>query len=189
MNPRKILIHLTQVLFCCAVLTLSGIAAQAATDMFLHIDGIEGESTAAGHEGSIEILSWSWGMSNSGSFSSGGGAGKVNVQDISFVKRYDKASPKLMEKVCTGTHIPKATLSVRVQQPDVAQTTIFEVTGVLVSSIRPGGTTGTDQLPLEEVSFNFEKIKVTYDKMEGGISTAHESAECINPDRVTPPVK
>ena len=46
-----------------------------AVDMFLKLDGIKGESKDSKHSGEIEILAWSWGLSNSGSFGSGGGGG------------------------------------------------------------------------------------------------------------------
>jgi len=52
-----------------------------AVDMFLKIDDIEGESVDDVHAGEIDILSWSWGMSQSGTTHTGpgGGAGKVNL--------------------------------------------------------------------------------------------------------------
>jgi type VI secretion system secreted protein Hcp len=44
----------------------------------------------------IDVLSWSWGMSNAGSAHSGvgAGAGKANVQDLSFSKWVDSAAAK-----------------------------------------------------------------------------------------------
>ena len=36
-----------------------------ALDMFLKLDGIAGESTNKGHKDEIEVLSFSWGVSNS----------------------------------------------------------------------------------------------------------------------------
>ena len=43
-----------------------------ATDYFLKLDGIDGESAQKGHENQIDLLSWTWGESNSGSSSDGG---------------------------------------------------------------------------------------------------------------------
>ena len=46
------------------------------------------------HAEEIDVLAWSWGMSQSGSMHmGGGGAGKVNVQDLSFTKYIDKSTP------------------------------------------------------------------------------------------------
>ena len=68
-----------------------------AVDMFMKIDTVEGEAQDSKHKKEIDVLSWSWGLSNAGSAHSGGGAGagKVNVQDLSFTKWVDSSSPKL----------------------------------------------------------------------------------------------
>ena len=86
-----------------------------AIDMFLKIEGVEGESTDKSHQGEIDILSWSWGMSQSGTthMGGGGGSGKVSVQDLSLTKYIDKSSTVLLTHCATGKHIPKAVLTVR----------------------------------------------------------------------------
>ena len=45
----------------------------ATVDFFLKIEGIEGESEDRAHKGEIEILSWSWGVTNAGTSGGGGG--------------------------------------------------------------------------------------------------------------------
>ncbi len=45
-------------------------AGESFFDIFLEIDGVEGEATAPGHKGSIEVLSWSRGVSQT---AAGGG--------------------------------------------------------------------------------------------------------------------
>jgi type VI secretion system secreted protein Hcp len=89
-----------------------------AMDMFVKIGSLKGEcrdKVKKGSDGWIDVLAWSWGMSNSGSAHVGGGlgAGKVNVQDLSFTKYVDKSSPSLMLACCNGTHQATATLVVR----------------------------------------------------------------------------
>ena len=82
-----------------------------AVDAFLKLDGIDGESTDSAHQGEIDVLSWSWGASATGSFGMGGGgaSGKASFADMSIAKLYDKASPN-DEKLADGTHIAEATL-------------------------------------------------------------------------------
>lgn len=87
----------------------------AAVDMFLKLDGVDGESADDKHKSEIELESWSWGATNAGTAASGGGSGsgKVKVADFVVTKHIDKASPKLMEACNTGKHIGKAILTCR----------------------------------------------------------------------------
>src|SRR5262245_21082217 len=87
----------------------------AAVDYFLKIDGVEGESHDSKHSKQIDLESWSWGATQTGTHgaSGGGGAGKVSVQDFHFVMKINKASPKLMLACATGQHIKEATLTCR----------------------------------------------------------------------------
>ncbi|MBL0419613.1 type VI secretion system tube protein Hcp [Ramlibacter sp. AW1] len=135
-----------------------------AVDMFLKIEGIEGESADKDHSKSIDVLAWSWGLSNSGSAHVGGGsgAGKVNVQDLSFTKYIDKASTALMLHASNGKHVDKATLTVRKaggDKPVEYLKIIMEQ--VMVTSLSTGGSGGEDRLT-ENVTLNFAKVKVEY---------------------------
>ncbi len=136
-----------------------------AVDMFIKIEGVEGESQDAKHEKEIDVLAWSWGMSQSGSFHTGGGGGggKVSVQDLSFTKYVDKSSPILMQYCCNGSHIQGG-------QADRPQGRRQEAAGVprhhhdrRDSSRRfaPGARGGEDRLT-ENVSLNFAAVKVDY---------------------------
>ena len=57
--------------------------------MFLKLNGVDGESKDKTHKKEIDVLSWSWGMANSGTAHVGGGAGagKVSVQDLGPILR------------------------------------------------------------------------------------------------------
>lgn len=152
---------------CLVVAALTFISVphcRAAADFYLWIDGIEGESTDETHRGALVIDSFSWGMSNSGTFSSGGGgAGKVSMQDFHFTRRLDKASPLLMRACATGQHIAEAKLTCRKSGSDGKTNEYYTIklTDVLVSSVSTGGSSG-DSVPMESVSFNFAKIEWTY---------------------------
>jgi type VI secretion system secreted protein Hcp len=78
-----------------------------ASDYLLEIDGIKGESRDDKHKDAIDVMSFSWGASNPGSFATGGGggAGKVSFSDISFMSQVNKSSPELMTACATGKHI------------------------------------------------------------------------------------
>ena len=144
-----------------------------AFDCFLKIDGIEGESTDGAHKNWIELLSFSHGMSQPASsvVSSAGGAGsgRVNMQDFSIVKHFDSATPKLAEACCTGKHFPSLKIEICRAGGDKLKYMEYKLTNVLVSGVRPGGSAhGGDEVPLEEVTFNFGKIEWTYTHQDRG---------------------
>ena len=114
-------------------------------------------------KGGIDVLAWSWGMSQSGTthMGSGGGSGKATFQDLSFTKYVDKASTALMNHLALGSHIPECTLTCR--KAGEGQQKYIEVTlkEVIVSSLSTGGSGGEDRLT-ENVSLNFAKVKFEY---------------------------
>jgi type VI secretion system secreted protein Hcp len=134
-----------------------------AVDMFLKLDGISGESRDKAHGGSIDVLAWSWGVSNSGTAHVGGGsgAGKANVQDLSLTKFIDKSSPDLMLACCNGKHFKKATLIVRKAGEKPLEYLTITMEEVLITSLSTGGSGGEDRLT-ENVTLNFAKIQVDY---------------------------
>lgn len=135
-----------------------------AVDYFLKLDGIEGESTDSKHAKEIDVDSWSWGESQPGSPSSGGGggAGKVSMQDLYFVARFSKASPKLMLACATGKHIKSARLAARRAGPGQLDYLTFTLLDVLVTSYQTGGSEGSGLVPVDQVSLAFAKIEVEY---------------------------
>jgi len=138
-----------------------------AFDILLKIEGIAGESKIEGFKDQVDVLAWSWGESNSGSFHTGGGggAGKVNVQDLSFTKWVDIASPLLLLYCATGQHIPSAILTVRKAGgkvgSDAINYLIITMTELMVTSVSTGGSGGEDRLT-ENVTFNFAKVEFKY---------------------------
>lgn len=134
-----------------------------AMDMFMKIGDLKGESRDKTHKEKIDVLAWSWGMSNSGSAHMGGGAGagKCNVQDLSFTKYIDKSSCDLMLACCNGKHFPDAQLIVRKAGEKPLEYLIITMSEVLVTSVSTGGSGGEDRLT-ENVTLNFAKVKVDY---------------------------
>jgi len=134
-----------------------------AVDMFIKIGDVKGESVDAKHKGEIDVLSWSFGMSNSGNAHSGGGsgAGKVNVQDLSFTKWVDLSSTELALRCCTGKHYDKATLVVRKAGDKPLEYLTISLEEVMISSVSSGGSGGEDRLT-ENVALNFANIKIEY---------------------------
>jgi type VI secretion system secreted protein Hcp len=135
-----------------------------ASDYLLKVDGIKGESTDSKHKDEIEIESFSWGATQSGSFAAGGGggAGKVAFQDIHFTTRVNVASPNLMLACATGQHIKSAVLTVRKAGKDQQEYYLIKLSDNLVSSYQSGGSEGSNTLPVDQFSLNFAKIEFEY---------------------------
>jgi type VI secretion system secreted protein Hcp len=148
-----------------------------AVDYFLKLDGIEGESTDNKHAKEIDVEAWSWGESQTGSSvpgGGGGGAGKVSMQDFSFVMRFNKASPKLMLACATGKHIKNARLAVRRAGQGQQDYLTFTFLDVLVSSYQTGGAEASGLTPVDQVSLRYAKIEVEYktQKPDGSLIVA-----------------
>ena len=135
-----------------------------ASDYFLKIEGIDGESNDLAHQKWIELQSWSWGESNAGSGTAGGGlgSGKVSMQDFHFVSRIDKASPLLMLACATGQHIQKAQLNVRKAGGKQEIYLEIRLEDILVSSFSPNGDAENGRTTHDSLSLNFTKIEWKY---------------------------
>jgi type VI secretion system secreted protein Hcp len=148
-----------------------------AMDMFIKIGELKGESRDKVHKDEIDVLAWSWGISNSGSAQVGGGAGagKCNVQDLSFTKYIDKSSPDLMLACCNGKHFPKATLTVRKAGENPLEYLLITLEELIVTSCSTGGSGGEDRLT-ENVTLNFARVKVNYKEQTptGGVGDKPE---------------
>jgi type VI secretion system secreted protein Hcp len=134
-----------------------------ATDAFLKLGALKGESIVKGFENQIQVLAWSWGMSQSGTthHGTGGGAGKVNVQDLSFTHYVDSATPPLVLACCNGTHYEEATLTQRKAGGDPLPYLVIKLKDIIVTSVSAGGSGGEDRVT-ESVSLNFAAFEVSY---------------------------
>ena len=133
----------------------------AAVDYFLKIDGIDGEAIDRVHLKELVVDSFSWGLSQSGSFAagSGGGSGKAQFQDFHFTTKTSKASPQLFLKCATGAHIKEATLSCRKAGGETSDFMHIKMQDVLISSFQQSGN---GDLPIESISMVYCKLIFEY---------------------------
>lgn len=138
-----------------------------AVDMFLKLDGIKGESQDHKHKDEIHIESFSWGVSQTGSFGTGGGggAGKVAVHDISITKFLDKSTPALFLHCANGKHIPNGLLTFRKAGEKPLEYLKIKLQDILISSLQESGHGGGDLLS-ESVTINFAKFWVEYQEQK-----------------------
>jgi|SRR6478736_403883 len=134
-----------------------------ATSIFARIGAIKGESRDARHKDEIEVLSWSWGVSQSGpaGHPGGGGVGKASFHDFDFRHHIDKASPLLMKACATGQHIADATITVRKSGAGQQEYLIIKMTDVRVTSVSTSADSEGDGA-VEGVVLTFVKVDLEY---------------------------
>jgi type VI secretion system secreted protein Hcp len=133
-----------------------------AADTFAKLGDIKGESLDDKHKDEIEVLSFSWGVSNAGSmgYGSGGGEGKASFHDLSFTHKIDKASPVLMQACATGVHLKDGTITVRKAGKGQQEFLVIKMNDVIITSVTHGSA-GSDGAS-ENVSIAFAKVAVEY---------------------------
>jgi type VI secretion system secreted protein Hcp len=150
-----------------------------AVDIFLTLEDVKGETKDAKYKdkNGIDVLSWSWGMSQSGTTHSGtgGGSGKANVQDLSITKYVDKASCDLMKGCCKGTHFKKGSLIVRKAGDKPYEFWQIDLEEIIVAACTTGGI-GSDDRMTENITLNFAKFDCKYSQQadDGSVSEAGE---------------
>jgi type VI secretion system secreted protein Hcp len=158
-----------------------------AIDSFLKLGTLKGESVVKGFEDQMQILSWGWGMTQTGTThaASGGGAGKVEVHDLQVVKTLDAASPNLALSCAKGTHYDTAVLTMRKAGGTALEYVTLTLTDVLVSSYSVAES-GGDQLQ-DTVALNFGKFKYSYQpqdnkgaKKGGAIDATYDIAKNVD---------
>lgn len=138
----------------------------AQLDIFLRLEGIQGESADEEHLNEIDVLGWGWQLSNPGTTHTGGGGGAAvsEIGDISIIKNSDLASPALYLAVMQGQRIPEAVLTLRRADQQSGRGypyLVITMTDVMVTSGRPGGSAG-DTTPVEQITLNFARVRIEY---------------------------
>jgi type VI secretion system secreted protein Hcp len=135
---------------------------------YIKFDGVDGESQEQNHKNWSEITSFSQGITKGGT---GTGVtrrrGDVVLDDIHVTKKLDKSSTKLAENLCKGKVYPKVEIDVTASYTDAGKVTFYryELKNVQVLGYTISGATslgGDGAPPMEDLTLNFEEIKVTY---------------------------
>lgn len=146
-----------------AAITAAGVStASAAQDIFLKIDGVQGESADRAHPNEINVLEWSWGATNSSVVRAGGaGAGKATFNDLTVSKYVDSASPALVSAVSTGKTFKNLTLTVRRGGNLPIDYLTLTLTDVLVTGMSIENSAGEDSV-IETIKFNYGTYAYSY---------------------------
>jgi type VI secretion system secreted protein Hcp len=140
-----------------------------AVNAYCIVDGVPGPSTSLSN--AIDILSFSFGASNSAVFGPGasGGesrAGRADVQNVTIMKVLDKTSPQLFENCVTGDYLKS--VDIQYFKPMGNKQDVYfkiHMENVLITSVQ---LSGSNENPTESISFAFAKVKVSYNPESGG---------------------
>lgn len=128
--------------------------------IYMKIEGVEGDVTAPGYERWHEVLSFSWGESNSSSAGPGGGsgAGKVSMSDLNTMMLSGKGQAQLMFFCASGRLLPAVQMEVAISREGVLETfQRWTLNSATISSFQTSGAGG--EKPINSLSMNFTKIK------------------------------
>jgi len=131
-----------------------------ASDIFAKIGDIKGESQDSKHKDEIEVLSYSWGVTNPANIKAGGGASKTTFTDLSFLHSIDKASPNLLKACATGAHLKEATITHRKADKGQQEYLIIKMNDVIVTGVALADSSGA--AGSETVSMAFAKVDLEY---------------------------
>jgi type VI secretion system secreted protein Hcp len=126
--------------------------------IYMKIEGVDGSVTNQFVQHGFDIMAFSWGESQTGSTTGGGGAGRVNMADFSMMKQAGKGTAGIMLACATGRHLPAVQLTVTIGRE--GREVIFQqyrLEDCLVSSFQTSGDGGS--VPTESLSLNFTKIE------------------------------
>ena len=133
-----------------------------AADIFAKIGDIKGESLDDKHKDEVEVLSWSWGVAQSGSISRAAAVGRQGeFNDFNFTHQIDKASPVLLRACATGEHIKEATITVRKAGKGQQEFLIIKMNDIIITSVNPSGS-GERAATAENVALQFAKVDLEY---------------------------
>lgn len=134
-----------------------------AIDMYLKVDGVTGESNDSNHKNWIDVLSFSWAAEQPGNMSvgGGGGAGKVNFQDLSVQALIDKATPAVLKFCASGKHVAKVELSICKAGGSQIEYSRVVLEDVLVTKTSFSGVGHTDTIMVNYL-FQASKVNLHY---------------------------
>ena len=154
------------------------IAAPAADELFLRIAGIQGESQSKGHEGDINLLSYSQSFTHpavAGGAGGGGATGRTNCGEVRVTKIVDRSTPALIGRVVSGKHIQKAVITFRKTGGEQAlEYYTVTLTDVVFTAITQSDASGDSATILEQLSMSAARFKFDYrpQKADGSAGSA-----------------
>jgi len=132
--------------------------------MFMKLEGVEGDSQNYQHKGWCDILSWNWGMTSNRRSAQAGDDDKTSLNEISVIKPIGSDSPAIRLMFAKGKTIPSVEFSVTpVMAKREVQTKYMyiKLEDVAIKSIVSGGSV-EDKFFKEHLTLCFDRIRFEY---------------------------
>ncbi|WP_374977167.1 Hcp family type VI secretion system effector [Microbacterium trichothecenolyticum] len=132
-----------------------------ADEQFLTISSIPGELVDDRHPGAIEVLSWSWAVSNAVPAGGGGGGGRVGkptLTDIAVSLRVDAATPRLFDACARSIRLDEVLLSAR----RVGMTGDYFTVRMEDAVVTSATTAFAGEDPAVQITLGFATLTMTY---------------------------
>ena len=134
-----------------------------AVNAYLYVDGVTGPSTSK--TGFIDILSFSWGVSQTSTYGAGQSgkeakAGRADFSNLSIMKVLDATTALLCDHCATGNILPSVYIVYDKPVGD-KQADYFRIylKDAIITSVQ---LSGSNENPTESVSFAFQAVEIAY---------------------------
>jgi type VI secretion system secreted protein Hcp len=136
------------------------------------------------HKNEIQILSFSWGGSQTTSVggTGGSGAGKVSLSEFNVMKSFDKASVPLFKSLVSGTHIANGVLTASKAGGGGKPYITVKFKELFVTSYQ---VSGSSEVPTESVSFSYNEVNISYSTQDdkGVLTQANQATYNIKENK------
>lgn len=139
-----------------------------AVNYFMKFDGVQGEVADVLSKNQIRLLSWGWCAHNLSSVESaeGSGAGKVDLEDFTFITLVERSSPQFFGHICSGTHVSSAVVTAWKAGDSLMPWLEMTFKGVFITNLKEEGALFDDEKPIVHMALSFEQVTIEY-KIQG----------------------
>jgi type VI secretion system secreted protein Hcp len=135
----------------------------ALVDMFLKLEGVDGESPDPEHKNEIQITGFRLNAVSPRDSFTNQAAGAVRMSHLTVRAHIDKSSPKLFTKIAKNEKIPSAILTCRKAGKEQFEYFKITLSEVLVVKVQAGdlGESGSDVIPACEFDLAYGQIEIS----------------------------
>lgn len=148
-------------LFVPLISSFVAVANGASLDVFLKLEGIQGDSTDPMHTNEIVAVSFKIAVQQTAG--GGGGTGHPQFTPLTVFKFIDRASPELFFSSATGRHLRSATLVVRKSGTNPFEFYKIRLKDVVISNLsQDANATDQDGNLIESIALSYSVISWTF---------------------------